>query len=103
VLLAAERRKNFGRFNRKYAIMWDPAAARIFSPVHPRALSLRNSSPPKSASTAAATLTFSDWQKPHERFTLQYEQFMPIYEYKHIVEPSLNFLPTQPDVQDDGD
>ena len=26
-----------------------------------------------------------------------------ILERKHIVEPSLNFLPTQPDVQDDGD
>jgi hypothetical protein len=42
-----------------------------FSLLHPKVLRSRNSWPPKSALSAAATPLSSDWKKPHERTTLQ--------------------------------
>jgi hypothetical protein len=44
--------------------------------------------------TASAMTELRLYDRQHRR---------SILERKHIVEPSLNFLPTQPDVQDDGD
>jgi len=46
---------------------------RIFSGVHPKAQSSRNSWPPKLVRNAAAILTPSAWAKLHEPFTVQYK------------------------------